>query len=159
VRYGWDGTQKPDQSFKMLDMAAKARTDEANGGKVAYYPITPSKREDAPNADVAEAYEYYHTPRAQCADAPSTATTRSLAQLVTYDAFHNVDIFLTQPIQIVAGSDAGTRWMSEDLYKRAASKNKNLHIVKGGTHVGMYDKPNLVAEAMSKLGPFFKASL
>jgi uncharacterized protein len=85
--------------------------------------------------------------------------TRSLAQLVTYDAFNNVEIFLTQPLQIIAGSKAGTRWMSEDLYKRAASNNKNLHIVEGGTYVGMYDRPNLVGEAMSKLGPFFQKNL
>jgi len=49
--------------------------------------------------------------------------------------------------------------MSDDLYKRAASKNKDLHIVEGGTHVGMYEKPNLVGEAMSKLGPFFQKNL
>lgn len=40
--------------------------------------------------------------------------------------------------------------MSEDLYKRAASKDKDLYIVEGGTHVGMYDEPNLVGEGMSK---------
>ena len=103
--------------------------------------------------------EYYRTPRAQCATSPSIATTRSLAQLATYDAFHLVDIFLTQPVLIVAGSQAGTRWMSEDLYKRAANKDKNLHIVKGGTHISMYDKPDLVGEAMSRLVPFFQKNL
>jgi uncharacterized protein len=80
-------------------------------------------------------------------------------QLVTFDAFHLVNLFLTQPIQIVAGENAGTRWMSEDLFRRAAAKDKNLHIVAGASHVGLYDKPDLVAEAMSKLGPFFKAKL
>ena len=49
--------------------------------------------------------------------------------------------------------------MSEDVYKRAASKDKNLHIVEGASHVGLYDKPNLVAEAMSKLAPFFRRNL
>jgi len=34
-----------------------------------------------------------------------------------------------------------------------------MHIVSGASHIGMYDKPDLVAEAMSKLGPFFKAKL
>lgn len=79
-------------------------------------------------------------------------------QLVTFDAFHLVDLFLNQPIQIVAGEDAGTRWITEDLFRRAASKDKHLHIVPGGTHVGLYDKPDLVSEAMSKLGPFKPSS-
>jgi hypothetical protein len=34
------------------------------------------------------------------------------------------EVFLTQPLQIVAGSVAGSKWMSDDLYKRAASTNK-----------------------------------
>ncbi|WP_438273868.1 hypothetical protein [Nitrobacter sp.] len=69
-----------------------------------------------------------------------------------------MDLFLNQPIQIVAGEDAGTRWITEDLFRRAASKDKHLHIVPGGTHVGLYDKPDLVSEAMSKLGPFKPSS-
>jgi len=41
----------------------------------------------------------------------------------------------------------------------ASSKDKNLHIVEGGTHVGMYDMLNLVGEAMPKLGPPFQNCL
>lgn len=159
LRQGWYGADKVDQAVQSLEMAAKARTDEANGAKLAYFPLTPTRREDAPNPDMVEAYEHYHTPRGQRANAPSTAPVRCLAQLATYDAFHNVEIFLTQPLQIIAGSKAGPRWMSEDVYKRAASKDKNLHIVEGAPHVGLYDKPELVAEAMSKLAPFFRKNL
>ena len=28
--------------------------------------------------------------------------------------------FLTQPLQIVVGSEGGSKWMSDDLFKRAA---------------------------------------
>lgn len=159
LRYGWEGRADLSGAFATLDNAVKARTAEANGAETAYYPIVPQKAEEAPNADLAEAVEYYRTPRAQRATSPSIAPTRSLMQLVAFDAFHLVDLFLTQPIQIVAGEDAGTRWISEDLFRRAASKDKHLHIVPGGTHVSMYDKPDLVAKAMSKLGPFFKSKL
>jgi len=40
-------------------------------------------------------------------------------------------------VLIVDDSEAGTRWMSEDLYKRTANKDKKLHIVKGGTHISI----------------------
>lgn len=159
LRNGWEGRDDLSGAFAMLENAVKARTEEANGAETGYYPIVPQTAEEAPNADLAEAVEYYRIPRARCATSPSIAPTRSPMQLVTFDAFHLVDLFLTQPLQIVAGEDAGTRWISEDLFRRAASKDKHLHIVPGASHIGMYDKPDLVAEAMSKLGPFFKAKL
>lgn len=159
LRHGWDGRGRLEDAFGMLASAVDARTEEANGADTIYYPIVPDKKEEAPNADLAEAVEYYRTPRAQCPTSPSKAPLRSLMQLCTFDAFHLVDLFLTQPIQIVAGSEAGTRWLSEDLYRRAASKDKHLHIVPGGSHVGMYDRPDLVGEAMAKFGPFFEANL
>lgn len=159
LRNGWEGRDDLSGAFAMLENAVQARTEEANGAGTNYYPIVPQKPEDASNADLAEAVEYYRTPRAQCPTSPSIAPTRSLMQLVTFDAFHLVDLFLTQPIQIVAGEDAGTRWISEDLFRRAASKDKHLHIVPGASHLGLYDKPDLVGQAMSKLGPFFKARL
>ncbi|KAF1039980.1 MAG: putative protein YcjY [Burkholderia lata] len=159
LRNGWEGRSDLSGAFAILESAAKTRTDEANGIDTVYYPIVPTTAADAPNADLAEAVEYYRTPRAQCATSPSTAPVRSLMQLVTFDAFHLVELFLTQPIQLVAGEEAGTRWISEDLFSRAASKDKHLHIVPGASHVGLYDKPDWVGEAMSKLGPFFKARL
>lgn len=159
LRKGWHGTETIVGAFKALDAAANARTSEAAGGQVSLFPIVPLKREEAPNADLAEATDYYRTSRGMRASAPGMATTRSLAQLATYDAFHGIETFLTQPLMVVAGSKAGTLWMSKDLHKRAASKNKHLHIVKGGTHVGMFDDPKLLTEAVSVLGPFFKETL
>lgn len=159
LRNGWEGHDGLAGAFAMLENAAQARTEEANGAPTGYYPIVPQTSEDAPNADLAEAVEYYRTPRAQCSTSPSIAPTRSLMQLVTFDAFHLVDLFLTQPIQIIAGEDAGTRWISEDLFRRAASQDKRLHIVPRASHIALYDKPDFVGEAMSKLGPFFKAHL
>jgi len=49
--------------------------------------------------------------------------------------------------------------MSDDLIKRAASKNKNTYIVKGANHMSMYDSENYIDEAVSKLAPFFKSNV
>jgi fermentation-respiration switch protein FrsA (DUF1100 family) len=48
--------------------------------------------------------------------------------------------------------------MSGDLYKRAASKNRNYHVVEGTNHISLYDVPQYVGEAVSKLAPFFKTN-
>lgn len=158
-REGWDKTANPQDCLALRDLAMTARTAEAAGGATQYVPTVPAKREDATHPDFAEAFDYYRTARAQHPNAPSKMPARSLAQLVTYDAFNNVELFLTQPVQIVAGSIAGTRWMSEDLYRRAVSQDKDLAIVEGGTHVAMYDQPAMVDAAMDKLAPFYKKHL
>jgi len=69
------------------------------------------------------------------------------------------EVFLRQPLQIVAGNLAGSKWMSDDLYKRAASTNKKFHVVEGSNHMQLYDVPKYVDEAVSVLAPFFKSNL
>jgi fermentation-respiration switch protein FrsA (DUF1100 family) len=49
--------------------------------------------------------------------------------------------------------------MSDDLLKRAAIKNKTFHVVKGTNHMSLYDVPEYVNEAVSKLAAFFNANL
>lgn len=158
-RNGWDGSQKSEDAFPVLMAGAAARTAEANGAEMAMFPLAPTTKEEAPNKEMEEAWEYYRTPRAQCSTAPSVAPVRCFTQLVTYDAFNMADVFLTQPLHLVAGSRAGSKWYSEDLYNRAASTDKNLHIVEGADHMEMYDVPQYVDEALSGLVPFFKKHL
>ena len=60
---------------------------------------------------------------------------------ISFDAFNNAEIFLTQPLQVIVGSDAGYRWMREEIVNRAAAKTRNLHIVEGGTCMRLHDRP------------------
>ena len=86
-------------------------------------------------------------------------TARSLTQIVSYDAYNKAEAFLTQPLLLVAGSVAGSKWMSDDLLARAASTDKHLHVVDGANHMSLYDVPQYVDEAISVLAPFFQAKL
>lgn len=49
--------------------------------------------------------------------------------------------------------------MSDDLYERAASTDKQFHVVEGANHMSLYDIPQYVNEAISVLSPFFKAKI
>jgi hypothetical protein len=49
--------------------------------------------------------------------------------------------------------------LSDDLLKRAASKDKQMHIVEGSNHMKLYDVRKYVDEAVSVLGTFFKKHL
>lgn len=100
-------------------------------------PLAPFARKDAPNKELKEAWGYYHTPRCQYPTAPGFVTARSLNQIITYDAFNMAEVFLTQPLQIVAGSMVGSEWMNDDPYKRAASTKKDFHVVEGANHMSL----------------------
>ncbi len=83
------------------------------------------------------------------------ALTRLLPMMLTIWLVVNP----TQPTQIVAGSQAGSKWMSDDLYDRASSQDKRYHIVEGANHMDLYDGKAYVAEAISVLAPFFEETL
>lgn len=158
-RNGWENTVKDVDALPYLQAGSDARTAEATSGNIATIPLAPLKEEDAPNEELRQAWEYYHTPRAAHPNSPSFATARSLTQLITYDAYNKAEAFLTQPLVAIAGSVAGSKWMSEDLIQRAASQDKTLHIVEGANHMELYDIPQYVDEASNVLADFFKMKL
>jgi fermentation-respiration switch protein FrsA (DUF1100 family) len=158
-RNGWDNNVKDADASPLIKMGADARTADAKGGEPARFPLAPMNEKDAPNEELRQAWEYYHTPRAQYPTSPGYMTTRSLDQIIPYDAYSKAEAFLTQPLQVIAGSEAGSKWMSDDLFKRAASKDKNFHVVEGSNHMQLYDGEAQVAEAIGVLGPFFKKNL
>ncbi|MET6998349.1 alpha/beta hydrolase [Chitinophaga defluvii] len=158
-RNGWENNVKDADALPYLIAGASARTNDAGGAAIATIPLAPLKKEDAPNAELAEAWEYYHTDRCQYPTAPGFATARSLSQLISYDAYNKAEAFLVQPLLAVAGSNAGSKWMSDDLINRAASKDKQMHIVAGANHMSLYDGPQYVAEAVAVLAPFFQKNI
>ncbi|WP_321951600.1 alpha/beta hydrolase [Paraburkholderia bannensis] len=158
-RNGWENTVADADAIAYIGAGSQARTSDAVNAQLATLPLAPMREEDAPNAELREAWEYYHTPRCEHPNAPGFMTARSLNQIITYDAYNKAEAFLTQPLQIVAGSVAGSKWMSDDLLARAASKDKQLHVVEGANHMSLYDVPKYVDEAVSVLAPFFQRTL
>lgn len=158
-RNGWENNVRSIDALPYIEAGSNARTSDAEGNGYATIPLAPLTEKDAPNEELRQAWEYYHTPRAECATAPGFATLRSLNQIITYDAYHMADIYLTQPIQIVAGAVAGSKWMSDDLFDRAASTDKAFHVVDGANHMDLYDGQRFVDQAVSVLAPFFRTKL
>lgn len=158
-RNGWENTVKDADALPYLEAGSGARTADASNEAMATMPLAPMKEEDAPNAELRGAWEYYHTPRCAHPNAPGYTLARNLTQIITYDAYNKAEAFLTQPVLAVAGSKAGSKWMSDDLLARAASKDKTLHVVEGADHMDLYDVSKYVDEAVSKLAPFFKSKL
>ena len=158
-RNGWNNDVRDPDARGLIEAGAKARTSDGSGAKIATIPLAPLTETDAPNEELRQAWEYYHTPRAQYPTAPGFATARSLTQIIPYDAYAKAEAYLTQPLLIVAGSKAGSKWMSDDLFRRAASTDKQFHVVEGANHMDMYDGAREIAEAVSVFAPFFRTAL
>ncbi|WP_062194490.1 alpha/beta hydrolase [Caldimonas taiwanensis] len=158
-RQGWEGKNPAKDAIGLLQHGSQARSHDATAQALMTIPMAPMRKEDAPNAELAEAWEYYHTPRCQHPNAPGFTLARNLTQLVTYDAFNFAELYLTQPVLAIVGSEAGSKWMSEDLIQRAASTDKRLHVVPGGNHMSFYDVPRYVDEAVTALASFFQSKL
>ncbi|MCP5306042.1 MAG: alpha/beta hydrolase [Chromatiaceae bacterium] len=158
-RNGWDNNVKDSDAIPYLQAGSDARTSDASGAEIVTIPMAPLNESDAPNEELRQAWEYYHTDRAEYCTAPGFATARSLNQIIAYDAFHKAEAFLTQPLQTIVGSEAGSKWMSDNLMERAASSDKHMHIVEGANHMSLYDGEAEIGEAVSVLAPFFQSKM
>lgn len=158
-RNDWDNNVKDREALPYLEAGSASRTSDASGNDIATMPMAPLKEEDAPNEELRQAWEYYHTDRAAYCTAPGFGTARSLTQLISYDAFFKAEAFLTQPLLTVVGSNAGSKWMSDDLMARAATSDKTMHVIEGANHMDLYDGEAEITNAMSALETFFNRTL
>ncbi|MFE3451968.1 alpha/beta hydrolase [Nonomuraea sp. NPDC059194] len=158
-RKGWYGTDPDSAAVPTLDAAARQRTAEAKGAETAYIPYVPVDPDEDTPRDLVEAHDYYLTPRAQHPNAQNKKIfTRSISKIFAFDAFHLVEDLLTQPILMVAGSEAGSLWHTTELHAKVRSP-KRLVIVEGGAHMDFYDVPKYVERAVEEATPFFKENL
>lgn len=159
-RTGWNGKGSLADQMKTLEAVGKQRTAEANGAEAIYVHYVPEAGELTPNTDrdMREAHEYYRTPRGQHPNSANQLLFTSFDKIMAFSAFSQIDTLLTQPILLIAGSEAGSRWQSEMAYKKATGP-RELFIVKGATHMTMYDVPQDVQQAMEKLTVFFNKNL
>jgi hypothetical protein len=121
-----------------------------------YVPYVPAVGDHAQGNGLYEAADYYLTPRGQHSNAPNKMLLTSVSYLVAFHGFDLVDTFLTQPLLVVAGSQAESLWHSQELHVRAPEP-KELFIIDGATHMDLYDKD--VNQVMERTAPFFLKTL
>lgn len=156
-RKGWDGKASKSNQIATLEAVAKQRSAEAAGAAPVYVPYVPNVGDRTAPRDLQEAADYYLTPRGQHPNAPNKMLLTSAIYGVMFNGFDQAETLLTQPLMIVAGSEAGSLWHSQELHAKAAGP-KELSIIDGATHMDLYDG-NGVDLAMNKLSPFFKQNL
>lgn len=72
----------------------------------------------------------------------------------TFSTFDLIPSLLTQPLLLIAGSNADTKVFSERAYA-LSNWPKELFVIEGATHIALYDVPEYVDQAVAKLTSFF----
>lgn len=159
MRNGWTNSQSDLAALPFLEAASKSRTEDRLKNTYQTVPLVPLKEEDAPSEEMRQAWEYYCTPRGAHPNSVGYATFRNFTQVLTYDAFFKADVFLTQPLLVIAGSAADSKWVSDQLMEKAASADKKSVVIDGANHMELYDKPEYVRQAAAALSEFFTEKL
>lgn len=144
-----------------LKQASDARAQETAGGEVMYAgvaSITDEEIAKIPTDLYREGYVYYYRTHAH-PNSTFLYTMGSLLDLMTWDATTNMDL-INQPLLMMAGSKADTKYMTEEAFKKATNaKNKELFLIDGATHIQTYWKPEYVSQAVNKLVNFYQTNL
>jgi fermentation-respiration switch protein FrsA (DUF1100 family) len=151
----------PEAKLAMLKAVAAQRTAEANGAKpmyLTYVPDSPEGFNENTYNLMTEGYDYYRTKRGQHPNSPNKFLFTSFDKIAAFSAFSQIGTLLTQPLLLIAGTKADTRYASEQAYEMANCP-KELFWVEGATHIAMYDKPEYVKQAVDKLTEFFGKNL
>jgi len=168
VNYGRlcrEGFSNFDPIGQMEAMAAQ-RTAEARGEALQVDLFVPPSLDAVAKAgitdvDVTGATDYY---RNRCVS--DNAGTRALfshrPSSIGWDAFHLAETLLTAPMIVVMGDKPGAFGAYRDgqeIYARAASKDKAIVVVEGASHYELYDQPGPVGKALEGVVPFFQKHL
>lgn len=80
-------------------------------------------------------------------------------ETMAWDATDHADL-IDQPLLIIAGEKADSRYMSEEAYEKATgTKDKELFILPQSTHIKTYYVPEYVEAIRHKLINFFNDNL
>lgn len=144
-----------------LMQASDARTKEVTLGEVSYSGdanLTDEQIAKLPFDLYRQGYEYYWKTHAH-PNSTFRYTTSSLLDLMRFDAQSNMDL-INQPLLMMAGTKADSLYMTESAFKKATgTKNKQLFLIDGATHIETYWVPDYVDRAMSKLDTFFNTNI
>lgn len=144
-----------------LQQATEARAQEAAGGKVLYAAdteITDEMADKMPFDLYREGHYYYNRTHAH-PNSTFRYTMSSLLDLMEFDAATNMDL-IHQPLLMMAGSKADSYYMTESAFNLATgTREKELFLIPGATHIQTYYVPEYVEQAMNKLNEFFGKNL
>lgn len=147
-----------------LKAASDARAEYAAtgnikiAGNVDFDAITPESIAKINNDLYREGMDYYGVTHRH-PNSSFAYTEKSLMELMTWDAVDQIEL-INAPLLMIAGSKADSLYMTEDAFKKATgTKDKEMFIIPGATHIKTYFEPEYVKAATKKLESFFDKHL
>lgn len=141
--------------------ASDARALEVKDGTVLYIgdtPITDEMADKMPFDLYREGHYYYNRTHAH-PNSTFKYTKSSLLDLMEFDATTNMEL-INQPLLMIAGSKADSYYMTDSAFALATgTKEKELFLIPGATHIQTYYVPQYVQQATNKLNEFFNKYL
>lgn len=157
-RQGLGDTITFEQRMKTLDEIGEQRTREfADGERRDITAVPQSVTPDSPEF-LKEFYAYYKTPRGQHPNSTAFYSFTSLAPMMNFFPFLQIETISPHPLLLIVGEKAPSAYFSEDAHSKALAP-KELFVVPGASHVDLYDKPETMAVSIPKLDKFFKDNL
>ncbi|CAK1366688.1 unnamed protein product [Cercospora beticola] len=101
-----------------------------------------------------EGYDYYRTSRGHHPNSKGRFLMASMDNMMTYSVFALLPTLLTQTLLLIAGSEADTKFYSDQAYALSEGP-KEPFVVEGESHIALYDKSEYVNQAVEKLVSFF----
>lgn len=91
-------------------------------------------------------------------NAPGTYLKSSLMDMMAWDATDHADL-IDQPLLIIVGEVADSRYMSEEAYQKATgTADKELFIVPGATHIRTYSSRSMSTKLTPRFSIFIKTN-
>lgn len=157
---GYNDKVTVEERTKTLETLSLQRWEDAVNGKPKYaaQPNPDKLNGDEPQF-IKEYFDYYKTPRgfhSRSINSNGAWANTSAIGLTNMQILAHLKEISPRPMLLIAGENAHSRYMSEDIYKLAAEP-KELMIIPNAVHVDLYDKVNIIP--FDKLEEFFKKNL
>ncbi|WP_026705092.1 alpha/beta hydrolase [Flavobacterium soli] len=157
---GYNDKTTVEERTKTLETLSLQRWEDAENGKPKYgaQPNKDKLTGDEPQF-IKEYFDYYKTPRgfhARSINSNGAWANTSAIGLTNMQILAHLKEISPRPMLLIAGENAHSRYMSEDIYKLTAEP-KELMIIPNAVHVDLYDKIDIIP--FDKLVTFFKDNL
>ena len=159
---GYFDATTPEQRTEQLKQMSYQRWEDAKNGAPALSPQgLPNEITGNEPQFVQDYFDFYKTKRGfhpRSINSNGSWTATNSMSFMNMPILSYIDEISPRPMLIIAGSEAHSRYFSEDAYK-AAKEPKELMIIDGAVHTDLYDGGNKNYIPFDKLESFFNESL
>ncbi len=157
--YGYFDAMDADARYAQKEQLNAQRTKDFQSGTYAPQPGLPEKLTGEEPWFVQDYWHYYKTPRGFH---KRSINSNGNWNMTSGLSLMNLPILaysseIRNPVLMIHGEKAHSRYFSEDAFKKLTGNNKELLIIPGATHVDLYD--NLEKIPFDKIEAFYRENL